>query len=144
MIRAASLPDAAVAGELAQLLWPTHDVSALEAEMAQLIARPDARVFLADENGTAVGFAQCQLRHDYVEGTHTSPVGYLEGLFVKPDARQNGVAQALVAACEQWAKNQGCREFASDCDLDNEVSLAVHLKIGFAEVNRIICFKKNL
>ena len=46
--------------------------------------------------------------------------------------------------CERWAKNKGCREFASDCELENEESLSVHLKMGFSEVNRIICFKKEL
>ena len=42
------------------------------------------------------------------------------------------------------AIEKGCREFASDCELDNEVSLKFHLKVGFAEANRIICFTKQL
>lgn len=35
-------------------------------------------------------------------------------------------------------------EFASDCELGNEESLAFHLKLGFKEANRIICFAKSL
>ncbi len=99
---------------------------------------------LAIDKEKAIGFAQCQLRFDYVEGTKTSPVGYLEGIFVKESHRNNGYARELVKACERWAEEQGCIEFASDCSIDNEESLAMHLRLGFMEAGRIICFKKSL
>lgn len=79
-----------------------------------------------------------------MEGTQSSPVGYLEGIFVLPAYRNQGRAWALLAACERWAGEKGCTEFASDCELDNSGSLAFHLKMGFAEANRIICFHKTL
>ncbi len=91
-----------------------------------------------------MGFAQCQLRHDYVEGTDSSPVGYLEGIFVKEAYRHKGYARELLRECEKWAAEQGCGAFASDCELGNEESLAFHLAAGFAEANRIICFTKEL
>ena len=91
-----------------------------------------------------VGFAQCQLRRDYVEGTESSPVGYLEGIYVVELWRKQGLAKALLAACEGWAKGKGCTEFASDCELDNTQSLQFHLKAGFREANRIICFTKKI
>ena len=103
----------------------------------------DAAVFLALE-GEAVGFAQCQLRRDYVEGTESSPVGYLEGIFVTQPCRNRGYARALLAACQDWARARGCTEFASDCELTNSESLAFHLRMGFLEANRIICFTKRL
>ena len=52
--------------------------------------------------------------------------------------KKRGYAKELLGACQNWAKNQGCFEFASDCELDNEDSLKFHLKMGFAEANRII------
>ncbi len=91
-----------------------------------------------------IGFAHCSLRHDYVEGTDSSPVGYLEGIFVLEEYRRCGIAKALLAACEAWAKNLGCLEFASDCELTNQTSLFFHEKLGFAEANRIVCFCKTL
>ena len=102
----------------------------------------DEAAFFLAEGGT--GFAQCQLRHDYVEGTDSSPVGYLEGIFVEESHRHRGLAKKLLTACEEWAREQGCREFASDCELDNTGSLAFHLSMGFAEANRIICLTKKL
>ena len=105
---------------------------------------PEGAVFLAREDGADVGFAQCGLRRDYVEGTHTSPVGYLEGVFVQEEYRGRGVATALLRACEAWAGEKGCAEFASDCGLDNAASAVFHLRAGFAEAGRIICFTKRL
>ena len=50
----------------------------------------------------------------------------------------------LLSTCEAWAKQQGCREFASDCELGNGESLRFHLAMGFREANRVICFTKEL
>jgi aminoglycoside 6'-N-acetyltransferase I len=144
MIKAATLQDTKAAAHLALLLWPDHTLEEFIQEMTHIIAQPDAKVFLYYHEGETVGFAQCQLRYDYVEGTSSSPVGYLEGLYVKEDFRKLGFAKKLVNACENWAKKRDCHEFASDCELKNEESLAMHLKLGFSEVNRIICFKKDL
>ena len=99
---------------------------------------------LTDLAGDGEGFAQCQLRRDYVEGTESSPVGYLEGIYVEENCRRRGLAAALLAACEDWARTKGCREFASDCELTNSQSLRFHLALGFEEANRIICFTKKL
>ena len=90
------------------------------------------------------GFAQCQLRYDYVEGTKTTPVGYLEGIFIKDGYRNKGYAKELLLECEAWAKYNGCQEFASDCEIDNINSLHFHKAMNFTEANRIICFIKAL
>lgn len=125
-------------------LWPSYTAEEMADIREDLLALGGTHFFLAFDGDTACGFAQCSLRHDYVEGTHSSPVGYLEGIYVAPEVREHGVARALVAQCEDWARACGCAEFASDCELPNTQSLAFHLKIGFQEANRIICFTKTL
>ena len=89
----------------------------------------ECAIYLYQIDNMPIGFAQCGLRHDYVEGTESSPVGYLEGIFIQEDYRRKGYARALMAECEKWAKQKGCSEFASDCELDNNVSLTFHMKI---------------
>ena len=143
-IRKAETKDASAVADLALLLWPEHTMEDLIAEFEELISQDEAACFLAYAGNTAVGFAQCQLRHDYVEGTDSSPVGYLEGIFVREDHRHQGYAKKLLSACEDWAREQGCTEFASDCELTNADSLKFHLNVGFEEANRIICFTKKL
>ena len=144
MIQKASVSDAAAAAELALKLWPGHTPEELREEFSGLLAREDAAVLLAFWDGAAVGFAQCQLRRDYVEGTESSPVGYLEGIYVDEAFRGKGIARDLLSGCENWARSCGCREFASDCELDNHTSFRFHLRSGFREANRIICFVKPL
>ena len=112
--------------------------------MGEILAKPDAAIFLAYAEKVPIGFAQCQLRYDYVEGTDSSPVGYLEGIYVAEEHRKGGIAKALLAASESWAKSRGCTEFASDCELTNTESRMFHRSVGFAEANRIICFVKRL
>ena len=144
MIHLASPADAGVIASLAQKLWDHHDVQELTTEFEALIPQNDAAVFLCSLQDQTIGFAQCQLRYDYVEGTSSSPVGYLEGIFVEEAYRRQGWSKALLAACQTWAKSKGCVEFASDCELHNTESLAFHLAAGFEEANRIICFTKKL
>ena len=143
-IRRAEIPDASAVTDLALLLWPENDPQSLLADMLACIGGADSAVFLAEEAGGPVAFAQCQLRHDYVEGTNRRPVGYLEGIYVREPHRRTGVARALLAACVEWSRSHGCTQFASDCELDNTQSIAFHLGAGFQEANRLVCFVKDI
>ena len=130
--------------ELVGIIWPEHTPEELTEIIIGYMSSEDSAVFAETENGEYVGAALCGLRHDYVEGCETSPVGYLEGVGVREEYRHRGIAGKLVSECEQWAREKGCTEFASDCDLTNAASLSFHLSIGFQEENRIICFRKTL
>lgn len=143
-IRTAREDDLSDVVRLALGLWPEHDPNELEAECADLLKTGALFALYEAPNGVPAGFAQCQLRHDYVEGTETSPVGYLEGIYVEPAFRGQGIARELLHFCEAWSRGKGCREFASDCELTNTESLHFHLHTGFREANRIICFCKKL
>ena len=144
MIRQANQEDSFMVAQLAAQLWTSQTTEEFKEEFDVLLDRSDAAVFLCLAEDKPVGFAQCQLRYDYVEGAESSPVGYLEGVFVEEEYRNQGYAAKLLVACEQWAKDKGCTEFASDCELENTQSLAFHLRCGFQEANRIICFTKKL
>lgn len=142
-IKQAQLTDVSEIAVLAAAMWD-HPPEELAAEFTALQDTPETAVFTARQSGKVIGFAQCQLRHDYVEGTSTSPVGNLEGIYVEECSRRQGAAKALLAACEDWARSKGCTEFASDCELENADSLRFHRSLGFREANRIICFTKEL
>jgi aminoglycoside 6'-N-acetyltransferase I len=84
------------------------------------------------------------LRRDYVNGCETSPVAFLEGIYVPPDRRRGGAGRALIARAEQWARDRGCQEFASDALLANEASHRFHSGAGFEETERVVYFRKPL
>ena len=125
MVRKAEKKDLEILANLAILMWNNHSVNELIAEFSETISNGNSQFFLKYIGDIPIGFAQCQLRYDYVEGTKTTPVGYLE-------------------ACEIWAKDNGCLEFASDCEIDNIDSYHFHKAMNFTEANRIICFTKEL
>ncbi|HEY0857561.1 MAG TPA: aminoglycoside 6'-N-acetyltransferase [Albitalea sp.] len=132
--------------DLRRALWPEGSADEHRDEMATFCARPDRFVqFVARETaGPAMGFVEAALRSDYVNGTDSSPVAFLEGIYVAPPFRGRGVARALVNAVEHWARGCGCSEFASDAALDNERSHAMHRALGFAETERVVYFRKPL
>jgi len=101
--------------------------------------------FLAFFNKKLLGVAHSALRSEYVNGKEKhDPCGYLEGIYVKPECRLNGIASNLVRLCEEWAREQGCSEFISDCMIHNTDSYLFHLHIGFAETERCIFFRKDI
>ena len=144
MIKKAKLTDANTLAVLAIQMWAEHDPDGLTEEFREIIKDEETACFLKYIDNSPIAFAQCQLRHDYVESTSSSPVGYLEGIFVTEGYRKKGYASELLTECEKWAKEKGCSEFASDCELDNTDSLRFHIATGFKEANRIICFNKKL
>lgn len=144
MLKKATVQDYSEVTNLALLLWPDNERGELQEDFKNILQETGALIILAYHEEEAIAFAQCQLRQDYVEGTASSPVGYLEGIYVKEAYRGKGLAKELLKECEKWAKEKGCSEFASDCELDNVDSLKFHLGNGFEEVNRIICFTKRI
>lgn len=144
MIKKAEKKYSSLIANMAAKMWQDSSVLELEEEFKKIIHNNNAVVFIKFVDEKPIGFAQCQLRFDYVEGTQTSPVGYLESIFVYEQYRNNGHAKELLRACEQWAKDKNCSEFASDCEFDNHNSYKFHMAVGFTEANRIICFKKAI
>ena len=113
-------------------------------EAPAILADPDRLVLVAKNGAALAGFAESSLRRDYVNGCATSPVAFVEGLYVVPECRRHGVARALIAAIESWARRQGLRELASDALLDNNASHAMHEALGFTETERVVYFCKAL
>lgn len=129
---------------LRRALWPEAGDDGHARELPAMLADP-ARFtqFLARIDGEAVGLAEASVRHDHVNGTSSSPVAFLEGLYVVPARRRRGVARRLVAAVEDWARSRGLAELASDAPVDNAASLALHARLGFAETERVVSFLKR-
>lgn len=130
--------------DLVHLLWNHHSIDELKKEIMNILENKNTQIFIMYQDNIPIAFAQCQLRYDYVEGTTSSPIAYLEGILVRVEYRKQGYAKMLIEQCEMWAREKGCTEFASDCELNNVDSFQFHISSGFREVNRIICFTKKL
>lgn len=69
MIKIATLSDLDIPADLAAMLWDNHTIESLKTEFLETIPKNDSVFFLVFEEQAPVGFAHCQLRNDYVEGT---------------------------------------------------------------------------
>ncbi|ADP15855.1 GNAT family N-acetyltransferase [Achromobacter sp. SD115] len=132
--------------QLRMALWPDASAAEHQQDMDDQVSSPDryAQFLVSSDGGQALGLAEASIRTDYVNGTDSSPVAFLEGLYVIPEARQRGAARALVAAVREWALDRGCKELASDTALDNLVSQAAHSRLGFKETQRVVYFNMPL
>jgi aminoglycoside 6'-N-acetyltransferase I len=150
VIRRAVPADLERLADLLHALWPE---SPREEHAQELVAILDGRApstlplvhFVAEApDGRLIGFLEAGLR-SHADSCDTSrPVGYVEGWFVEEGYRCRGVGRQLLAAAEDWARSQGCREMASDALIENQVSQRAHEALGFEPGDRCIYYRKSL
>lgn len=120
--------------------WPDSTADELDELLARLAAGNDICVLVVDVgSGRLAGFAEVGVR-PFAEGCSSSPVAYLEGIFVDEAHRRIGMARALVAVAKAWARERGFLELASDSDVANRDSRAFHRAAGFTEVGQTVNF----
>ena len=142
MIHAARVEDAPEVLRMWRALFPDDEQA--ERDIASLIGGEQrACLLVADGPAGLCGFLEVGTR-PYAEGCETSPVAYIEAWFVDEDVRRQGVGRALFAAAEEWGRAQGLREIASDALIDNEISITAHKALGYQEIERIVCFRRDL
>jgi aminoglycoside 6'-N-acetyltransferase I len=132
--------------ELRLALWPHVDSDHHLAEMRSFVSQPDRFVqYIAyDTASLPVGLVEASIRTDYVNGAESTPVAFLEGIYVVPAARRRGVARSLVSVVENWALSHNCTELASDALIQNSISHSFHRAAGFEETERVVYFRKVL
>lgn len=130
---------------LRQALWPHCTRAQHLSEMSSFMAEPQRYAQFVAYSGARdpVGLVEASVRTDYVNGAESSPVAFLEGIYVVPQARRQGIAASMVCTVCGWAQGAGCRELASDALLENAVSHAVHRALGFEETERVVFFRKQ-
>jgi aminoglycoside 6'-N-acetyltransferase I len=143
LIRRAAFADKGEWFRMRKGIWPEAPDEYLDFDLDDILGSDQDAVFFALVEETPVGMIEARIR-EYGEGCETSPVGYIEGWYVRDDLRGNGIAGALTQAAENWAREKGCTEMASDTWLDNAASIRAHLKLGYYEVERLVHFVKQL
>ena len=148
--RKANIDDLMILTELWNLMCSTEEHCG-EDEYDEILSynretlmNPKKAMFIAFDGEKAAGYSKVLLKHERCFSDEYGLYGCLDTIYVRPEYRRQGIAQTLVAMCEDWAREKGCAQFASGCDLDNERSFAFHTGIGFNEVHRLIHFSKGL
>jgi GNAT superfamily N-acetyltransferase len=97
------------------------------------VAENDGRVFIAEQDGAAVGWAVFLIEEQevYVIAPERR-TGYIAELFVHESARGSGVGKALIRACEAHARAIGLKVLMIGVLPKNERARAVYHAAGFA------------
>lgn len=150
MVRRPKPEDISSIAVMCNALWPDGTVEGHALELMPLLdGRPPgnlpAAVLVAlDTDKHPIGFLHASLR-SHADGCDPArAVGFIEGWYVEPGYRHRGVGTRLMRAAEQWAREQGCVEMASDTWLDNLESQHAHERLGFEIVDRCVHYRKNL
>lgn len=130
--------------DLATELWPDSKRNDELEFFFNAVKKMSLTAFLMKEGRKYIGFVMVGLRMDHVEGTSTSPVCYIEGIYVREKFRRTGIARELIERAGSWGRSKGCTEIASDTEIDNARSIDFHKAIGFKEANRVVCLSKKL
>lgn len=130
---------------LRKLLWDGVSDDEHKAEMLDIYEHHETQLVLVAEIGFGriVGFLEASIR-PFVEDCNSDNVGYLEGWYVEPEYRKNGIGRMLVSEAENWARQNGATEMASDAEIGNDMSLRAHLKLGYEETSRLVHLRKDL
>jgi len=126
-------------------LWPDCPPKKHREEMTEILAdRKDQPAWMAESlSGELMGFLEVSVRN-YADGAGRKDVGYLEGWYVKPKYRKQGVGRTLVNEAEDWAVSRGFSHVGSDTWVGNRNSYNVHKAMGYREVGRDVHFVKKL
>lgn len=130
--------------KLALELWSDCSFDEEMESYTEVINSSDQICYLYKINQDYVAFIHVSTRYDYVKGANASPVAYVEGIYVQPAFRGEGVAYELIKRAEAWASNKGYSQLASDTEIGNTDSVEFHKRVGFNEVGRVVCFIKSL
>lgn len=147
IIRAAEPTDIQAWTRLRADLWPDEPLSVHRKEAEQLLesSPPTGIVYLAETSEDSLcAFCEASLRRDAVNGCSTKSVAFIEGIYVRPSHRRQGLGRLLIDAVRGWALRAGCKEIASDASLDNTASQAFHRAVGFEETERTVFFRRTL
>jgi GNAT superfamily N-acetyltransferase len=67
-----------------------------------------AQIFFAESGGALVGMAIASISDEYRAAAFGQPRGYINGVYVTPDRRRQGIARELMLAALAWLRERGC------------------------------------
>ncbi len=99
--------------------------------------------FVEREDGERIGLVELSLRN-IVDGCLSSPVPYLEGLYLIETERRKGRGTRVIEMIIIWCQEHGYLELATDAEFTNICAQEFYQKLGFEQVDRIVEYKLKL
>lgn len=131
-------------GKLSVKLFPNQTFDEMHRAYYEFLTTKKEMGFLYHKDNQIIAFMNLSIRSDYVNGTDTTPVVFVEAIYVLPEYRKQGIARAFISFAEKFTKENGFTQLASDCLIENTASEKFHKSCGFEEKERVICLVKNV
>ena len=119
----------------------THEAEAIRHFLAERISNKQSIIFIAESAGQAVGFTQL---YPTFASLSLKPSWILNDLFVLPDARGMGVANALMAAARQLAAETNACEIFLQTARNNHKAQALYEKLHYQRDDEFLVYTLNI
>ena len=130
--------NAAIAALSGELGYPA-EAPEIASRMEEAAARPDQRLWVAESNGSVVGWVQA-VRTVAVEA---GPRVEIVGLVVAGSARRQGVGRILVGAAEDWARSEGVRHVVVRSNEKRAESHLFYAALGYERTKTQVVYRKS-
>jgi GNAT superfamily N-acetyltransferase len=110
----------------------------------ELIASPEldgVQLIARDDEGRAIGFATILWTWSTLSA---SRIAVMNDLFVSPDGRGSGAADALIGACAERARERGATSLEWQTARDNERARKVYDRVGGRMSDRWVDYDLSL
>jgi aminoglycoside 6'-N-acetyltransferase I len=127
-----------------QALYVGLDTAFHDREMQWIFRSRELSAFIAlSATDEAIGILELSLRN-VVDGCVGGPVGYIEGMYLEPVHRGRGYGRQMIAFATDWFRARGCKEMATDAEIDNAAAQAFYRRVGFREGWRVVGFTRPI
>jgi GNAT superfamily N-acetyltransferase len=139
-VRAASGSDASAIAALSAVLGYSPDEAAISGTLAELLARDDHRVLVAEAEGLGVcGWIHARACHALESGFRVE----IAGLVVSDAMRRRGVGRALVAGAEDWALGIGAGSIVVRSNAKRVESHVFYPSLGYEAYKTQVVYRKK-
>lgn len=134
LIRDFQPADLPILSKIDQACFPPG-VSYTKEELAAYIAHRSARTWVAEDEGSIVGFV--------VATREPARIGHIITIDVVEDSRRRGAGRGLMNAAENWARKAKLVMTYLETAEDNHVAQAFYEKRGYRKVDKVERYYNN-
>jgi ribosomal protein S18 acetylase RimI-like enzyme len=112
-------------------LYRVPDADAGREVYARKLESEETGIFVADRDGTVVGFAEARLVRSDPAGMLGFALAAEIGIAVAANHRRGGIGAALIDAVEEWARERGAERLTLSTHAANDGAIRLYERLGY-------------
>lgn len=140
IIREAKTKDSEAIAKLGIQLGKEVTAEEIEKRLKEMDSDTLQETFVAEENGTILGWVNVTAYNEILSGTQAR----IGGLVVDINTRGKGIGRKLMEKTEEWARDKGSKSMKLSSNTKRTEAHTFYEKIGYTKVKEQASFKKDL